>query len=221
MPVNLVAFSPDGNRIVSLSYDKSVWVWDAKTGEQLRELQLSNAIISAAFSPDGNRIVSGSRDKSVRVWDAKTGEQLRELQGHTDNINSVAFSPDGKRIVSGSTDRSMRVWDAQTGKLLRELQGHSDSVNLVAFSPDGNQIVSSSQDKSARVWANLNHDPLWVINEDGWILSGAERLVWMPSTIHNILLHPHNTLIISPHGSAAISFVECKLGTLWHGCYTP
>jgi WD40 repeat protein len=83
--VTSVAFSPDGNRIVSGSDDKSVRVWDAKTGEQLRELQgHTDSVTSVAFSPDGNRIVSGSDDKSVRVWDAKTGEQLRELQGHTD-----------------------------------------------------------------------------------------------------------------------------------------
>jgi WD40 repeat protein len=69
----------------SLVPDKSVRVWDAKTGEQLRELQgHTDWVTSVAFSPDGNRIVSGSYDKSVRVWDAKTGEQLRELQGHTD-----------------------------------------------------------------------------------------------------------------------------------------
>jgi WD40 repeat protein len=68
--------------------DKSVRVWDAKTGEQLRELQgHTDNVTSVAFSPDGNRIVSGSWDKSVRVWDAKTGEQLRELQGHTDYVN--------------------------------------------------------------------------------------------------------------------------------------
>ena len=102
-----VAFSPDGNQIVSGSGDQSVRVWDAKTGEQLRELQgHTSGVSSVAFSPDGNQIVSGSWDQSVRVWDAKTGEQLRELQGHTSGINSVAFSPDGNQIVSGSWDQS-------------------------------------------------------------------------------------------------------------------
>ena len=77
-------------------------VWDAKTGELLRELQgHTHVVISVAFSPDSNRIVCGSWDKSVQVWDVKTGEQLGELQGHNDFVTSVAFSPDGTRIVSG------------------------------------------------------------------------------------------------------------------------
>src|SRR6267378_1393082 len=78
-PIFCIAFSPDGNQIVSGSGDQSVRVWEAKTGEQLRELQgHTSAVYSVAFSPDGNQIVSGSCDESVQVWDAQTGEQLRE-----------------------------------------------------------------------------------------------------------------------------------------------
>ena len=83
--VNCIAFSPDGNRIITGTYDRSVQVWGANSGEQLRELQgHTNSVTSVSFSPDGNQIVSGSGDRSVRVWDADSGEQLRELRGHTD-----------------------------------------------------------------------------------------------------------------------------------------
>ena len=94
-------------------------------------------------------------------------------------------------------------------------------INRVAFSPDGTRIISGSDDNSVRVWSNLNLDSSWVIHDDGWIVSGADRLVWVPSTICNVLLRPHNTLIISRNGSATISFDECKLGTVWYDCYTP
>jgi WD40 repeat protein len=107
------------------------------------------------------------------------------------------------------------------GEKLRELQEHTDWINSVAFSPDGNQIVSGSSDKSVQVWDDLNHDVPWHLKEDGWILSGAEMLVWVPSTICNVLLCPHNTLIFSREGSAKISFVQCKLGPSWHESYTP
>ena len=111
--VSYIAFSPDGNQIVSDSKDKSVRVWDTKTGEQLMKLEGHTGwIISVAYSPDGNRIVSGSLDESVRVWDAKTGGQLRELQGHIDRVTSVAFSPDGNRIVSGP-QKLVWIWDAK------------------------------------------------------------------------------------------------------------
>jgi len=219
--VTSVAFSPDGNQIVSGSHDRSVRLWDTKTGKQLRELQgHTHEVTSVAFSPDGNQIASGSYDVSVWVWDAKMGKQLKELQGHTSGVNSVAFSPNGNQIVSGSSDHSVRVWDTKTSKQLRELQGHAHAVTSVAFSPDGNQIVSGSYDQSVRVWANLNLDVWWVMDEDGWILSDAKRLVWVPSTVCNVLLRPHNMFILSRNGFATISFAQCKFGPFWHECYT-
>ena len=150
--VKSIAFSPDGNRIVTGSDDRSVLVWDAKTGEQLRQLQgHTREVASVAISPDGNRIVSGSYDEMVRVWDAKRGEQLSELRGHTSKVTSVGFSPDGNRIVSGSLDNSVRVWDAKTGEQLGELQGDDSGIRSVAFSPDGNRIISGSFNK-LQVW---------------------------------------------------------------------
>jgi len=112
--VTSVAFSPDGRRIVSGSYDRSVRLWNAQTGQPIGQpLQGHTAIVSSvAFSPDGRRIVSGSYDRSVRLWNAQTGQPIGQpLQGHTAIVSSVAFSPDGRRIVSGSYDRSVRLWN--------------------------------------------------------------------------------------------------------------
>ncbi|KIM89872.1 hypothetical protein PILCRDRAFT_812653 [Piloderma croceum F 1598] len=151
-----VAFSPDGSKIVSGSFDKTIRVWDASTGvEMLPPLQGHDGYIySVAFSPDGSKIVSGSGDKTIRVWDASTGvEMLPPLQGHDDYIDSVAFSSDGSKIVSGSHDKTIRVWDARMGvEMLPSLQGHDSHIYSVAFSPDGSKIVSGSYDKTIRVW---------------------------------------------------------------------
>jgi hypothetical protein len=98
-----IAFSPDGTRLVSGSYDQTVKVWDAHTGQQLLELKgHPGQVSSVAFSPDGRCLASGSADKTVKVWDAHTGQQLLTLKGHTSYVTSVAFSPDSKRIASGA-----------------------------------------------------------------------------------------------------------------------
>ena len=76
-PQKLRLFSNDCTQIVSGSQDKSVLVWDALTGVEMKELKgHTGSVDSVAFSSDGAWIVSGSEDKSVRVWDVSTGVEL-------------------------------------------------------------------------------------------------------------------------------------------------
>jgi hypothetical protein len=118
--VSSVAFSPDGTRVVTGSWDNTAKVWEARTGTPLLELKGHTSVVSSvAFSPDGTRVVTGSEDRTAKVWEARTGTPLLELQGHTGSVTSVAFSPDGARIVTGSADHSAKVWDARTGQELK------------------------------------------------------------------------------------------------------
>jgi hypothetical protein len=108
------AFSPDGKRIVTASWDKTVRLWEAETGKPIGEPLRghADAVYTAAFSPDGKRIVTASADKTVRLWDAETGKPIGEpLTGHADSVSSAAFSPDGKLIVTASGDKTVRLWD--------------------------------------------------------------------------------------------------------------
>jgi len=69
--VSSAAFSPDGTRIVTASYDNTARVWDAATAKEITVLRGHDGyVLSAAFSPDGTRIVTASSDKTARLWDA-------------------------------------------------------------------------------------------------------------------------------------------------------
>jgi WD40 repeat protein len=152
--VNSVTFSPDGRFMVSGGYDPIVTVWDAATGDEVKNLQgHTDYVNSVAFSPNGNRIASGGADKTIRVWDIVSGSELMALRGHSGEIYSVAFSPDGKRIASGGADdRTVRIWDVASGKELTALRGHNDEIIYVGFSHDGRRIVSSGEDKTIKLW---------------------------------------------------------------------
>src|SRR5215472_16996191 len=146
------AFSFDGSRIVSASFDGTARVWDAATGLELMVLRgHDNFVASAAFSRDGSRIVSASSDGTARIWDAATGKEIAVLRGHDAALRSAAFGPDGSRIVTASADQTARIWDA-AGRQLAILRGHQDQVSAAAFSPDGSRIVTASADQTARIW---------------------------------------------------------------------
>ncbi|KAF5347138.1 hypothetical protein D9757_015069 [Collybiopsis confluens] len=155
-PVTSVAFSPDGQQVVSGSYDQTVRIWYLQTGQQIGAPLRGHtgAVTSVAFSPDGQQGVSGSYDQTVRIWDVLTGQQIgNPLHGHTSQVTSVAFSPDGQQVVSGSDDETLRRWNVQTGQQVADpLHGHTSGVTSVAFSPDGQQVVSGSYDETVRIW---------------------------------------------------------------------
>jgi WD40 repeat protein/serine/threonine protein kinase len=151
--VTSVAFSPDGRRIVTGSWDQTAKVWDAASGRELLPLKGHSAPIwCVAFSPDSRWIVTGSWDQTAKVWDAASGTNLLTLTGHAAPIRAVAFSLDSQRIVTGSWDETAKVWEAATGRRLLTVAGTNGNVGAVAFSPDSQRIVTGLGDSKAKVW---------------------------------------------------------------------
>ncbi|MEL6491963.1 MAG: hypothetical protein AAFQ95_18565, partial [Cyanobacteria bacterium J06621_3] len=73
--VHSVAFSPQGDRIVSGSGDNTLRLWDLEGNAIGAPFEgHSNSVSSVAFSPQGDRIVSGSDDHTLRLWRVGTWE---------------------------------------------------------------------------------------------------------------------------------------------------
>src|SRR5262249_21201215 len=81
--LNSVAYPPDAKTVASASWEKTIRIWDAATGQELRKLQgHDDKVMAVAFAPDGKTLASASVDKTVRLWGAATGQQLRILNRH-------------------------------------------------------------------------------------------------------------------------------------------
>jgi WD40 repeat protein len=151
--VTSVAITPDGRRAVSGSRDKTLRIWDLRSGKTLRALEGHVAqVLDVVLTSDGKRAVSAGYDNTLRIWDLERGEVLRTLEGHADVITNVAVTPDGKRAVSAAYDHTLRIWDVERGEVLHILQCLGEERYSVAITPDGQRAVSASNDKALKIW---------------------------------------------------------------------
>ena len=147
-----VAFSSNGETVISGSADTTLKLWNINTGKIIKTFfGHEEPVLSAAFSPDGKMIISGSMDKTLKLWDVESGNIIQTFSGHDNQVASVAFFPNGKKVISGSADTTLKIWDIETGRFLKNLRGHLDTVTCVAFSSQG-KIISGSADGTLKLW---------------------------------------------------------------------
>src|SRR5262249_15489070 len=142
--VNSLAFTPDGQTLISVGQDHTIRWWDTWTGQQRLCLpctgngkQVRDYAPYAALSPDGATLAvtykdapEGEKEDShvgIRLYDAAIGKERHRLDGGSCRpdkliIDKLAFSPDGKLLAHvfprhmGEDPCRVRLWDVATGK---------------------------------------------------------------------------------------------------------
>ena len=160
-----MCLSIDGKRVVILSEDDRVEVWDGPAGKRIRELPKAPKYYDDGnresrgidLTPDGKRVAlvyrGSSNEVGGRVVEVETGKDVCTLAPQPlPRFGGVArFSADGKRVAQVAYGVA-RIWNAESGADAVPLPGHCGSVTSLVSTVDGKTVISAGSDLTVRAW---------------------------------------------------------------------
>ena len=152
--ISSVAFSPNGLKFASASWDGRIRLRDARTFKHFLTYHVhskefsDHGPTSVAFSPNGSLLASGARwsDRTVSLWGSSGGEALNPLHGHTAYVTSVVFSPEGQTLASGSLDGTILLWKGMlytTWGTIKRTDVAGDTIQSKELSPLITRLTST------------------------------------------------------------------------------
>ena len=148
--VDSVAWSPDGKKVATASWDKTCRIFDVESKREDAKFEHGDEVRSVAWSPDGKKVATASLDKTCRIFDVESQIEDAKFE-HGDRVDSVAWSPDGKKVATASWDKTCRIFDVESYTEDAKFE-HGNWVDSVAWSPDGKKVATASHDKTCRIF---------------------------------------------------------------------
>jgi hypothetical protein len=107
-----LAFSHDGKHLAAGGADRTIRLFEAKSGKQTHILRNhADWVETVAYSPDGQHVLSASRDRTVRISNAATGELENTFTGHETALLAAVYSRDGETVLSLAVGGPLTFWE--------------------------------------------------------------------------------------------------------------
>jgi WD40 repeat protein len=177
--VSHVAFSPDGEYLVTASWYGSAKIID-RSGRVIRVLQDDAGfnLLDARFSPDGllaaTAAIFGLGELGrghVNIWDWAKGEVVRTINA---DARFLDFDPRGTKIAMAGPEGPAEIWDVENGTRVAVLAGSPGGVTDVAYSPDGSRVATASNDGTVRLFEADTGAQQLVLRGSGCAVQGVD-----------------------------------------------
>jgi hypothetical protein len=151
-----VAISADSKKILSGSRDKTIKIWNADTGELLKDIPNMISNVNALnCHPTLSTFISSGSNSKILIWDLNDYSLTDSISTDGGEIYSLIFHPSGKYIASAGSNGNIYIFSYNDKTLLRVLEGHSKIVKSIKFNREGTILVSGSYDETVRIWSNI------------------------------------------------------------------
>ena len=181
-----LGLSPDAAKLLSLSDDGLVCLWDTNGRKRLVRRQMQPFHAGAvAFDTDNCALAVTADDTSrcLRLLNVARGEDLFADRHVGKRVTCMTFSADGRILVTGSDDKTLRFWQAGSGKMLTKVR-LPQVPSQVDFDGDGKHLIAGGNGH----WWNI---ALTKQGKDGASLPAREPFGALPDEPHWHRVKPH------------------------------
>lgn len=154
--VNCVRFSPNNEKFVTVSSDKTGIVYEAKEGTKIGTLADGGhkmAIYGVAWTSDSSKIVTASSDKTCKVWDAESRSVLSTITlGSAIENQQVGAVRVQDTICSVSLNGDINELDVAGATVKQVISGHNQKIYRVVYNADTRTFYTSGADGVVIAW---------------------------------------------------------------------